>query len=145
MLNLDVSPAAPSTRRKVTTQCANLNIRQGPGTDQPITGKAAHESEVTLLGKYNAEWTISTCEPCFSITCFDAYTRPPPNGRHDAGDRLLARRRASLQQGAERDATDGVQQLPASGAKSGDRRPRTYTGDTPANAEDGSTDDRGAI
>ena len=42
VLNLDVSPAAPSTKLKVTTQTSNLNIRKGPGTDQPIIGKAAH-------------------------------------------------------------------------------------------------------
>jgi uncharacterized protein YgiM (DUF1202 family) len=58
VLNLDVSPAAPSTRLKVTTQSSNLNIRKGPGTDQPIIGKAAHESEVTLLSKYNADWAL---------------------------------------------------------------------------------------
>jgi uncharacterized protein YgiM (DUF1202 family) len=58
VLNLDVSPAAPSTRLKVTTQSSNLNIRKGPGTDQPIIGKAAHNSEVTLLSKYNDEWAL---------------------------------------------------------------------------------------
>lgn len=58
VLNLDVSPAAPFTRLKVTTESSNLNIRKGPGTDQPIIGKAAHHSEVTLLSKYNAEWAL---------------------------------------------------------------------------------------
>src|SRR5262245_61981033 len=58
VLNLDVSPAAPSTRLKVTTRESNLNIRKGPGTDQPIVGKAAHNSEVTLLSKYNEEWAL---------------------------------------------------------------------------------------
>ena len=58
ILNLDVSPAAPSTRLKVTTDSSNLNIRKGPGTDQPIIGKAAHHSEVTLLSKYNNEWAL---------------------------------------------------------------------------------------
>jgi uncharacterized protein YgiM (DUF1202 family) len=58
VLNLNVSPAAPSTRLKVTTQSSNLNIRKGPGTDQPIIGKAAHNSEVTLLSKYNQEWAL---------------------------------------------------------------------------------------
>ncbi|MBL0170457.1 MAG: SH3 domain-containing protein [Gemmatimonadaceae bacterium] len=58
VLNLDVSPAAPSTRLKVTTESSNLNIRKGPGTDQPIIGKAAHHSEVTLLSKYNADWAL---------------------------------------------------------------------------------------
>ena len=58
VLNLDVSPAAPSTKLKVTTQTSNLNIRKGPGTDQPIIGKAAHNSIVTLLSKYNDEWAL---------------------------------------------------------------------------------------
>jgi len=58
VLNLDVSPAAPGTRLKVTTQSSNLNIRKGPGTDQPIIGKAAHGSEVTLLSQYNEEWAL---------------------------------------------------------------------------------------
>lgn len=58
ILNLDVSPAAPSTRLKVTTESSNLNIRKGPGTDTPIIGKAAHHSEVTLLSKYNDEWAL---------------------------------------------------------------------------------------
>jgi uncharacterized protein YgiM (DUF1202 family) len=62
VLNLDVSPAAPSTRLKVTTQTSNLNIRKGPGTDQPIIGKAAHNSEVTLLSKYNDEWALVRSE-----------------------------------------------------------------------------------
>lgn len=58
VLNLNVSPAAPGTKLKVTTQTSNLNIRKGPGTDQPIIGKAAHLSEVTLLSKYNDEWAL---------------------------------------------------------------------------------------
>jgi len=58
VLDLDVSPAAPSTKLKVTTETSNLNIRKGPGTDQPIVGKAAHHSIVTLLSKYNSEWAL---------------------------------------------------------------------------------------
>ena len=58
ILNLNVSSAAPSTRLKVTTESSNLNIRKGPGTDQPIIGKAAHHSEVTMLSKYNDEWAL---------------------------------------------------------------------------------------
>lgn len=58
VLNIEVSPAAPATQLKVTTQTSNLNIRKGPGTDQPIIGKAAHNSIVTLLSKYNDEWAL---------------------------------------------------------------------------------------
>ena len=58
VLNLNVSPAAASSRFKVTTESSNLNIRKGPGTDQPIIGKAAHHAEVTLLSNYNADWAL---------------------------------------------------------------------------------------
>ena len=51
-----------STRLKVTTESSNLNLRKGPGTDQPIIGKAAHHSEVTLLSKYNSEWALIRSE-----------------------------------------------------------------------------------
>lgn len=58
VLDINVAPAALSTQLKVTTQSSNLNIRKGPGTDQPILGKAAHESVVTLLSKYNDAWYL---------------------------------------------------------------------------------------
>ena len=46
------------TKAKVTTEKSNLNIRRGPGTDQPIVGKAAHHSIVTLLNKTNDQWWL---------------------------------------------------------------------------------------
>lgn len=58
VMNINVSPSAIITQLKVTTQSSNLNIRKGPGTDQPIIGKAAHESTVTLLSKYNDAWLL---------------------------------------------------------------------------------------
>ncbi|PQL90474.1 SH3 domain-containing protein [Apibacter adventoris] len=58
ILNINVSPNAPSSQYKVTTHSSNLNIRKGPGTDQPILGKAAHQSTVTFLSKYNEDWYL---------------------------------------------------------------------------------------
>lgn len=58
VMNINVSPAAMSTQLKVTTQSSNLNIRKGPGTDQPVLGKAAHDATVTLLSKYNDAWYL---------------------------------------------------------------------------------------
>lgn len=58
VLNIDVSPNAPSSQYQVTTQSSNLNIRKGPGTDQPILGKAAHNSVVTFLSKYSDDWYL---------------------------------------------------------------------------------------
>ena len=58
VLNVNVAASAPGTKAKVTTESTNLNIRKGPGTDQPIVGKAAHNSEVTLISKANDQWWL---------------------------------------------------------------------------------------
>jgi uncharacterized protein YgiM (DUF1202 family) len=58
VMNVNVSDAAPGTRAKVTTERSNLNIRKGPGTDQPIVGKAAHHEIITLVSKTNDQWWL---------------------------------------------------------------------------------------
>lgn len=57
ILNVNVSTPAGS-KAKVVTQSSNLNIRKGPGTDQPIVGKAAHSELVTVLSKANDQWSL---------------------------------------------------------------------------------------
>lgn len=61
VMNIDVAAGAGSKAR-VTTDSSNLNIRKGPGTDQPIVGKAAHDSTVTLLSKTNDQWWLVKTE-----------------------------------------------------------------------------------
>ena len=58
VLNVNVADSAPGTQATVTTDSSNLNIRKGPGTDQPIVGKAAHGSTVTLISKANDQWWL---------------------------------------------------------------------------------------
>jgi uncharacterized protein YgiM (DUF1202 family) len=56
---LDVNVAAGTgTTAKVTTKESNLNIRKGPGTDQPIVGKAGHNETVTVLSQTNSQWWL---------------------------------------------------------------------------------------
>ncbi len=43
---------------RVATQDSNLNIRKGPGTDQPIVGKAAKGEVITLISKANDQWWL---------------------------------------------------------------------------------------
>ncbi|HWI94363.1 MAG TPA: SH3 domain-containing protein [Flavisolibacter sp.] len=57
VLDVNVS-AASGSKAKVTTQESNLNIRKGPGTDQPIIGKAAHNELVTVLNQTNQQWWL---------------------------------------------------------------------------------------
>jgi Bacterial SH3 domain len=57
ILNVDVAAAA-GTKAKVTTDSTALNIRKGPGTDQPVVGKAGHGETVTLQSKTNNQWWL---------------------------------------------------------------------------------------
>ena len=58
-LVLDVNTnLTAGTRAKVTTESSNLNIRKGPGTDQPVVGKAAHNEVVNVVTKANDQWTL---------------------------------------------------------------------------------------
>lgn len=58
VLNVNVSGAVDGGKLKVITERSNLNIRKGPGTDQPIVGKAAHNEIVTLVSKSSDQWWL---------------------------------------------------------------------------------------
>ncbi|HSN61538.1 MAG TPA: SH3 domain-containing protein [Ferruginibacter sp.] len=58
VLNVKVAVDAAVTKVKVTTESSNLNIRKGPGTDQPIVGKAAHDEVITLISRSNDQWWL---------------------------------------------------------------------------------------
>ncbi len=58
VMNINVSAMAAGTQATVATDSTNLNIRKGPGTDQPIVGKAAHNATVTLISKTNDQWWL---------------------------------------------------------------------------------------
>ena len=58
-LVLDVNTnVAAGAKAKVVTQTSNLNIRKGPGTDQTIVGKAAHNEIVSIVSKANDQWSL---------------------------------------------------------------------------------------
>jgi uncharacterized protein YgiM (DUF1202 family) len=58
VMNINVSTMVPGAKAIVTTEKSNLNIRKGPGTDQPIVGKAGHQEVVTLVSKTNDQWWL---------------------------------------------------------------------------------------
>jgi len=62
IMNVNVAAGAAGTKALVTTDSTNLNIRKGPGTDQPIIGKAAHGATVTLISKANDQWWLVKTE-----------------------------------------------------------------------------------
>jgi hypothetical protein len=58
VMNINVSTMVAGSKAIVSTQQSNLNIRKGPGTDQPIVGRAAHQETVTLVSKTNDQWWL---------------------------------------------------------------------------------------
>lgn len=57
IMNVNTNVTSGS-QAKVTTKESNLNIRRGPGTDQPIVGKAAKDEVVTVINKSNEQWWL---------------------------------------------------------------------------------------
>jgi len=75
VLNVDVSATA-GTKATVSTDSSNLNIRKGPGTDQPIVGKAAHLETVTLVSKTNDQWWLIKTEKGVEGYAYAQYLTP---------------------------------------------------------------------
>jgi uncharacterized protein YgiM (DUF1202 family) len=57
VLNIDTSVTSGDQAR-VVTESSNLNVRKGPGTDQPIVGKASNGETVTVVNKSNDQWWL---------------------------------------------------------------------------------------
>ncbi len=58
VMNVKVATAVVGSKVRVETNESNLNIRKGPGTDQPVVGKAAKGEVITLVGKANDQWWL---------------------------------------------------------------------------------------
>lgn len=79
ILNVNVS-AASGTKAKVTTETSNLNIRKGPGTEQPIVGKAAHNEIVTVLNQTNQQWWLIKTDKGEEGYAYSQYLSPQQLG-----------------------------------------------------------------
>ncbi len=75
VLNVNVSATAGS-KAKVTTESSNLNIRKGPGTDQPTVGKAAHNEIVTVLNQTNQQWWLIKTDAGAEGYAYSQYLSP---------------------------------------------------------------------
>jgi uncharacterized protein YgiM (DUF1202 family) len=75
ILNVTVS-TANGTKAKVTTEESNLNIRKGPGTEQPIVGKAAHNEVVTVLNQTNQQWWLIKTDNGEEGYAYSQYLKP---------------------------------------------------------------------
>jgi uncharacterized protein YgiM (DUF1202 family) len=76
VLNVNVAVDAAVTQAKVITESSNLNIRKGPGTDQPIVGKAAHGEVITLVNRSNDLWWLVRTNNGEEGYCYAKYLEP---------------------------------------------------------------------
>ena len=79
VMNVNVAPAVAGSKVKVTTERSNLNIRKGPGTDQPIVGKAAHHETITLVSRTNDQWWLVRTDDGEEGYAFAEYLTPESN------------------------------------------------------------------
>ncbi len=61
---------------KVVTMQSRLNIRKGPGTDQPIVGKAEKGDIITLISKANDQWWLVRDNDGEEGYCYSQYLEP---------------------------------------------------------------------
>jgi uncharacterized protein YgiM (DUF1202 family) len=61
---------------KVVTQSGNLNIRQHPGTEQHLVGKAKHGEILTLLRKDSIQWWYVRTAEGVEGYCYASYLEP---------------------------------------------------------------------
>lgn len=61
---------------KVVTQESRLNIRKGPGTDQPIVGKAEKGDIIILISKANDQWWLVRDNDGEEGYCYSQYLEP---------------------------------------------------------------------
>lgn len=76
VLNVKVAMDANVTQAKVITESSNLNVRRGPGTDQPIVGKAAHGEVITLVNRSNDQWWLVRTEEGEEGYAYARYLEP---------------------------------------------------------------------
>jgi uncharacterized protein YgiM (DUF1202 family) len=76
VMNVDVSTAVAGSQVRVITQNSNLNIRKGPGTDQPIVGKASKDEIITLISRANDQWWLVRTNDGEEGYCYAQYLEP---------------------------------------------------------------------
>lgn len=75
VMNVEVDPSVTVTQAKVITQSSNLNIRKGPGTDQPVVGKAAHDEIVSVINRSNDLWWLVRTKDGEEGYCYAQYLK----------------------------------------------------------------------
>lgn len=76
VMNITAATAVAGAKLEVVTDSSNLNIRKGPGTEQPITGKAGHGEFVTLISKQSDQWWLIKNQAGIEGYAYAQYLKP---------------------------------------------------------------------
>ncbi|MBV8253014.1 MAG: SH3 domain-containing protein [Chitinophaga sp.] len=76
VMDIQVATAVEGAKLTVVTDSTNLNVRKGPGTDQPIVGKAAHGEVVSLVSKMNDQWWLIRTDDGVEGYAYAQYLQP---------------------------------------------------------------------
>jgi uncharacterized protein YgiM (DUF1202 family) len=76
VMDVNVATAVVGGQVRVVTESSNLNIRKGPGTDQPVVGKAAKDEVITLINKSNEQWWLVRTKDNEEGYAFSQYLSP---------------------------------------------------------------------
>lgn len=72
-LNLSLLTKLDGIKATVITESTNLNIRQGPGIELPIIGKAAKSEIITLISRANSDWWLVRTKDDTEGYCYAQY------------------------------------------------------------------------
>jgi SH3 domain protein len=75
VLNIQTA-VSEGSKVKVVTKESRLNIRKGPGTDQPIIGKAEKGDIIMLVSKANDQWWLVRDNDGEEGYCYSQYLEP---------------------------------------------------------------------
>lgn len=75
ILNITVSPHVVGNSVKVVTDTTSLNIRKGPGIEQPIIGKAAKGEVVMMISRGNSQWWLIRTKEGVEGYCYARYLK----------------------------------------------------------------------
>ena len=75
VLNVNAK-ADPGSKVRVATQETALKIRKGPGTDQPVVGKAQKDEIITLISQANDQWASVRTDDGTEGYAYSQYLEP---------------------------------------------------------------------
>ena len=76
LIEVNVTPAITGYRVRASREEAGLNIRKGPGTEQPIIRQAAQHEIIVLLGRATDQWWLVRTENGEEGYCYTQFLEP---------------------------------------------------------------------